>query len=348
MLVESVEPRIRQLESSERFGKFLVEPLEKGYGVTLGNSLRRVLLSSISGAALTTVKFEGVLHEFTTIQGVVEDCTEILLNLKELAIRVVPDAESTGDPETTWVARVNAQGKGDVTGADIELPPQLEMCSPEVHVATLSNARAKLNLELTVETGEGYVPAQRRDRDELPIGVVPIDAIYTPIRRVNYIVEPTRLGQKTDYDRLVLDLWTNGTIEPAKAISDAAKILTDRLRLFFDFTEREEQERLLEEEEARQQDRVLEYRVEDMDFSVRTYNCLRKENVESLGELIQRSETDLMEIRNFGKKSLNEVKDKLASLHLRLKEAPQEPEEFTELHEDEFAVELEIEEDGIV
>jgi len=348
MIQESVQPKIRQLERRERFGKYLVEPLEKGYGVTLGNSLRRVLLSSIEGAALTTVKFDGALHEFSTIPGVVEDCTEILLNLKELAVRVAPEAVEQGVPEQSWVARLDAQGKGEVTGADIELPPDLEMCSPEVHIATLSQQRSKLNLELTVDRGVGYVAAQRRDRSELPIGVVPLDAIYTPIRRVNYVVEPTRLGQKTDYDRLVLEIWTDGTVDPALAISDAAKILTDQLRLFFDFTEREEQERKLEEEEARQQDRVLEYRVEDMDFSVRTYNCLRKENVQTLGELVLRSEEELMGIRNFGKKSLNEVIEKLGSFNLRLKEMPREPDEFSELGEEEFAVDMELDEDDIV
>jgi len=346
MIHDFVEAKIRQLERGDRFGKFLIEPLEKGYGVTLGNSLRRVLLSSIQGAAIATVKIEGVLHEFSTIPGMVEDVTELILNLKELSIRVNSGGDLAADQ--SWTLRLSAQGKGEVTGADIELPPDLEMCSPEVHLATLTQVKAKLELELTVERGIGFVPAQRRDRGELPIGCIPIDAIYTPIRRINYVVEPTRLGQKTDYDRLVFEVWTNGTVEPAKAISDGAKILTDQLKLFFDFTEREEQERQFEEEEARQQDRVLEYKVEDMDFSVRTYNCLRKENIDSLGQLILLSEDELMKIRNFGRKSLNEVIDKLGKFNLHLKASLMQPDDLPGLDEDEFAVELEIDEEDIV
>jgi len=358
MTLEPMEPKIRQLEDQERFGKFLVEPLEKGYGVTLGNSLRRVLLSSIPGAALTTVKFDGALHEFSTLPGVMEDVTEIMLNLKELAVRVVPQAEepaeekepdadatAEGGDANQWTARIHAQGKGEVTGADVEVPPALEICSPEVHIATLTADDAKLDVEMIVETGVGYVPAQRRDRSELPIGTIPIDAIYTPIRRVNYVVEPTRLGQKTDYDRLVLEIWTNGTIAPAQALSEAAKILTDQLRLFFDFSEREKEEREKEQEEARRADQVLEFQVKDMDFSVRTFNCLRKENIETLGQLIQYTEEQLLDIRNFGKKSLTEVIDKLDQYGLKLKESPQEKDEFTELHEDEFDVDLELDDE---
>lgn len=349
MTLEPLEPKIRQLEDEDRFGKFLVEPLEKGYGVTLGNSLRRVLLTSIPGAALTTVRFDGALHEFSTLPGVVEDITEIMLNLKELAVRVVPPGEagSTGDdPDSElneWTARIQAQGKGEVTGADVETPPALEICSPEVHLATLTADDAKLDVELTIETGIGYVPAQRRDRSELPLGTIPIDAIYTPIRRVNYVVEPTRLGQKTDYDRLVIEIWTNGTIAPAHALSQAAKILTDHLRLFFDFSERQEEERREYEQEKRDKDKVLEKTIEDLEFSVRTFNCLRKEKIETLGQLTEYTQEQLLDIRNFGKKSLTEVIDKLAEYGLSLKESPKETDEFSELHEDEFALEMDDE-----
>jgi DNA-directed RNA polymerase subunit alpha len=325
-----LRPRIRLVLQQDRYAKFSVEPLEKGYGHTLGNALRRVLLSSIEGTAITSIQIDGVLHEFSTIPGVIEDTTEIILNLKELAIRSV-----NGTLESARTARIEAHGEGEVTGADIVLPPMLEVVNKEQRIATLSAKSAVLNVTLNVESGKGYQPANRQDKMHKPIGTIPIDAVFTPVRRVNYFVEPTRVGQKTDYDRLVLEIWTNGTILPADAVSQAAKILDTYLQLFFDFAEREEQERQREEVEITQKDRVLDYRIDDLDFSVRTYNCLKRESIETLEDLVRRTEHDLMNIRNFGKKSLTEVKEKLMALGLLLREPPMD-EEYEEDEEEGF------------
>lgn len=334
-----LRPRIRQVQQLDRYAKFSVEPLEKGYGHTLGNALRRVLLSSIEGTAITSIQIDGVLHEFSTIPGVVEDTTEMILNLKELAIRSI-----NGTLEGARTARIEAKGEGEITGADIVLPPMLEVINKEQRIATLTSRNASLNVTLNIESGKGYQPAKSQDKMHKPIGTIPIDAVFTPVRRVNYYVEPTRVGQKTDYDRLVLEIWTNGTIAPADAISQAAKILDTYLQLFFDFAEREEQERKMEEVEVREKDRVLDYRIDDLDFSVRTYNCLKREGVETLEDLVRRTEHDLMNIRNFGKKSLNEVKDKLTALGLALREPPMD-EDFDEMDEEEGFPQLETEDD---
>lgn len=327
MIVDTLTPRIERLDdgSDSRSGEFVVQPLERGYGTTLGNALRRVLLSSIPGAAITFVTIEGVLHEFSTIPGVVEDTTEILLNLKELAIRILESPEgpegALSPVEGPRILRIERTGPGEVLGADIEGPSDVEIVNKDLHIATLDSPEAVLNLQMEVERGRGYVTAEEHDASRRPIGAVPVDSIFAPVRKVGFRVEPTRVGHMTDFDRLVLEVDTNGTIDPADAISDAAKILDRYLILFFDFQQQEEELAGVPETESATA-RQLQTRIEDLDFSVRTSNCLRREGISTVGELVQRTETDLMAIRNFGRKSLVEVKDKLASLELTLASDP--------------------------
>jgi DNA-directed RNA polymerase subunit alpha len=324
MIIDTLTPRIERLDdgSDPRYGQFLVEPLERGYGTTLGNALRRVLLASIPGAAITFVTIEGVLHEFSTIPGVVEDTTEILLNLKELAIRVVesPEGPDMGQApaEGPRILRIERRGPGEVLGADVEAPSDVEVVNKDLHIATLDTADAVLNIQMEVERSRAYVPAEEHDTSRRPIGAIPMDSIFTPVRKVGFRVEPTRVGHMTDFDRLILEVTTNGTIDPADAISDGAKILDRYLILFFDFHQQEEElagAPAVESAASRQ----LQTRIEDLDFSVRTSNCLRREGVGTVGELIQRTESDLMAIRNFGRKSLVEVKEKLATMNLALR-----------------------------
>ena len=345
--MEMVTPRIDTLEEGDTYGKFVIEPLERGFGTTIGNALRRVMLSSIPGAAITSIKIDGVLHEFSTIPGVKEDTTELILNLREVNVRMLRDGAARPEPR---IIEVDVHGPGDVTGADIKTPPEVEVVNPEVHIATLDDETAHLKMEMTVELGRGYVPPDKQERVRQTIGVIPVGALFTPVRKVSYTVEPTRVGHKTDYDRLVMEVWTNGTIRPSDAISDAAKILDRHLRLFFDFSERPRigyvdfgAEALMAGPQA------PDARIEELDFSVRTYNCLKKANILTIGELVQYSETDLMNIRNFGKKSLMEVKEKLAMLGLSLRKTKEggpapivatvEPEEEEEFEEEEAEVE---------
>jgi len=323
MIIDTLTPRIERLDdgSDPRHGQFLVEPLERGYGTTLGNALRRVLLASIPGAAITFVTIEGVLHEFSTIPGVVEDTTEILLNLKELAIRIVesPEGPDMGQApaEGPRILRIERRGPGEVLGADVEAPSDVEVVNKDLHIATLDTADAVVNIQMEVERGRGYVPAEEHDTSRRPIGAIPMDSIFTPLRKIGFRVEPTRVGHMTDFDRLILEVTTNGTIDPADAISDAAKILDRYLILFFDFQQQEEElagAPAVESAASRQ----LQTRIEDLDFSVRTSNCLRREGIGTVGELVQRTESDLMAIRNFGRKSLVEVREKLATMNLAL------------------------------
>jgi len=333
MVTETLSTRIDRLDdgSDPCYGKYRVEPLERGYGTTLGNALRRVLLSAIPGAGITFVRIEGVLHEFSTIPGVVEDTSEILLNLKQLAIRVAGEVDQP--TEGPRILRVKKAGPGELTGADIECPSDVEIVNKDCHLAALDNDKAQINMEMEVETGRGYVPSEEQDKGAQVIGSIPMDAIYTPVHKVAFWVEPTRVGHLTDLDRLILEVKTNGTIAPHEAISEAAKILDRYLILFFDFQERgEELAEVPPEDAARQQ--LLETRVDDLDFSVRTMNCLRRESIGTVGELIERSEADLMGVRNFGRKSLQEVKDKLAGLGLALRESD-EPVIFAEEEEEE-------------
>jgi len=315
--MEMVQPRIEILEDGETYGKFAVEPLEQGFGYTIGNALRRVLLASIPGAAITSIKIDGVLHEFSTIPGVKEDTTELILNLRELYVSMEPDGTEQAEPKTI---RIDVHGPGDVSGADIQTPPEIRIVNPEVHIATLNDETAHLAIEMTVERGKGYVLPENQENIKKSIGVIPVGSVFTPVRKVSYTVDPCRVGHKTNFDRLVLEVTTNGTIMPSDAVSIAAKILDRQLRLFFDFARAP---RGLGAEFGEPGSGAMpgppDARIEELDFSVRTYNCLKKANVLTMGELVQLSEADLMNIRNFGKKSLNEVKEKLASLNLSLK-----------------------------
>ncbi len=339
MLLDTVSSKIERLDdaSDPASGKFVIEPLEKGYGTTLGNALRRVLLASIPGAAVVSARIEGVLHEFSTIPGVVEDTTEIVLNLKELAIRVADSHLARAD--VPLALRLDRAGPGEVTAADIETPAEVEIVNRDLHIATLDSENARLVIEMGVAVGTGYDVADQRTRRH-DIGTIPVDAVLSPVRRVAFRVEPTRVGHLTDYDRLTLEVRTNGTIGPADAISEAAKILDRYLILFFDFSQEEPEEGPSAEADLARQ-RLLETRVDDMDFSVRTLNCLRKDGVATIGELIERTESDLMQIRNFGRKSLNEVKAKLVEMELRL--AGSEDTEFAQ--EEEAAQDLQDEDE---
>lgn len=312
-------PKIQTLDSNSEYGKFVVEPLERGYGVTLGNSLRRVLLSSIPGAAITYVKIDKVLHEFSTIPGVKEDTTELLLNLKDVYVKV--DRNGSGeyrhDPKTI---RVDVKGSGRVTGADVNCPEDVEIVNPEAYIATISDEDATLSMEMTVETNKGYVPPDRLERrSQMGIGVIPMGAAFTPVRKVNYTVEATRVKSETNLERLTLEVWTNGTITPENAISEAARILMQYFSLFGNFSNVMGVLPGIPTEEAAPVENAPNVRIEELDFSVRTYNCLKKANILTIPELIQYTENDLMQIRNFGKKSLTEVREKLQQLGLTLK-----------------------------
>lgn len=315
--MEQIVPHIETLVQSDTYGKFVMEPLERGFGVTLGNALRRVLLSSIPGAAVTSVKIEGVLHEFSTIPGVKEDTTEILLNLKDLHVKVHRDGSTKPEPKTIWI---DVKGAGEVTGADIRTPADVEVVNPEVHIATISDESAGLSMEMTVEVGKGYVLPEEQERVKSTIGVIPVGAAFTPVTKANFIVEPTRVAHRTDYERLVLEVHTNGTMSPSTALSEAARILSRLLKLFVEFSQgavefEGREETLGGEPEVKAPDA----RIEELDFSVRTYNCLKKANILTIGELVRITEQDLLGIRNFGRKSLTEVKEKLAQLGLSLK-----------------------------
>jgi DNA-directed RNA polymerase subunit alpha len=316
--MELMMPNISTLEETETTGKFVVEPLERGYGVTLGNSLRRVMLSSIEGAAVTYVKIDKVLHEFSIIPGVKEDTTELLLNLKDLYVKVERNGGGKLEPLTIRIAK---KGEGRITGADVECPPDVEVVNPEAYIATISDEDATLNMELTVEIGKGYVlPDKQERRANQPIGVIPVGSAFTPVRKVNYTVEATRVGFKTDYERLILDITTNGSISPSRAISEAAAILGQYFRKFMEFVGGGvtviTDGAFLPLEGGPQ---APDARIEELDFSVRTYNCLKKANILTIGELVQTTEADLMQIRNFGKKSLVEVREKLQGMGLGLK-----------------------------
>lgn len=317
--MEQITPRIERLVENDTYGKFVMEPLEKGFGITVGNALRRILLSSIAGAAVTSIKIEGVLHEFSTIPGVKEDTTELLLNLKGLNVMVHREGPGRPEPKTIWI---DVQGAGEVTGADVRTPSDVEVVNPEVHIATVSDESARLSIEMTVEMGKGYVLPENQERVKSTIGVIPVGSAFTPVTKANFVVEPTRVGHKSDLERLVLEVTTNGTMKPVDALSEAARILDKLARLVMDFqgggwADFEEEEAGAGESELRAPDA----RIEELDFSVRTYNCLKKANILSIGELIQHTEQDLMNIRNFGRKSLNEVKDKLLQLGLALKKS---------------------------
>lgn len=311
-MIEIEKPKVDIIELSEdfRYGKFVVEPLERGYGITIGNALRRILLSSLPGVAVNAVKIEGVLHEFSTIPGVKEDVTEIILTLKELS--------ATIDGEGNRTLKIEAQGPCTVTGADIICPPDVEIINKDLKIATLDEG-SKLNMDIHVDKGRGYVPAEENKTENMPIGVLPVDSIYTPVEKINYHVENTRVGQKSDYDKLTLEVWTNGSINPQEGISLAAKVLVEHLKLFIDLTEHVSNVEIMVEKEEDQKEKVLEMTIEELDLSVRSYNCLKRAGINTVEELANKSEDDMMKVRNLGKKSLEEVIQKLDELGLGLK-----------------------------
>jgi DNA-directed RNA polymerase subunit alpha len=292
------------------YGKFVVEPLERGYGTTLGNSLRRILLSSLPGVAVTSVKIDGILHEFSTIPGVKEDVTEIILNLKKLAVRL--------NGESTKRVIINAVGPKEVTVADIIGDADMEIFNPDLHIATLEE-NATLVMEINLARGRGYVPAEMNKNENTPISVIPTDSIYTPVRKVNFTVENTRVGQVTDYDRLVLEIWTDGSITPDEGVSIGAKIMQEHLNLFIQLTDATGAMEIMVEKEEDQKEKALEMTIEELELSVRSFNCLKRAAINTVEELTQKSEDDMMKVRNLGKKSLDEVKAKLEELGLGLR-----------------------------
>ena len=312
------KPKIEIAEISEdkKYGKFVVEPLERGYGTTLGNSLRRIMLSSLPGAAVSQVKIDGVLHEFSSIPGVKEDVTEIIMNIKSLAIK------NNSDSEEAKVAYIDFEGEGVVTAADIQCDPDIEILNPEVVIAHLNGgADSKLYMELTITKGRGYVSSDKNKNEELPIGVIAVDSIYTPGERVNLKVENTRVGQITDYDKLTLDVYTNGTLAPDEAVSLAAKVLSEHLSLFIDLSENAKSAEIMVETESDEKEKVLEMNIDELELSVRSYNCLKRAGINTVEELCNRTSDDMMKVRNLGRKSLEEVLAKLKELGLELNQS---------------------------
>lgn len=312
-MIEIEKPRIETEELTEdgKHGRFVVEPLERGFGNTLGNSLRRVLLSSLEGCAVTSIKIDGVLHEFSTIPGVKEDVTEIVLNMKSVVAKLYETSPK--------VVEISAQGPCVVTAGDIKCDSEVEILNPEQHIATLGED-AKLNMEITIDKGRGYIPAERNKliSGNNVIGVLPIDSIYTPVLKVNYTVDNTRVGQITDYDKLTLDVWTNGVINAQEAVSLAAKVLTEHLNLFVNLSDKASSAEVMVEKDDKGKEKILEMTIEDLDLSVRSFNCLKRAGINTVEDLINKSEEDMMKVRNLGRKSLEEVIQKLNSLGFSL------------------------------
>lgn len=311
------KPRIEIAEISEdkRFGRFVVEPLERGYGTTLGNSLRRIMLSSLPGSAVSQVKVDGVVHEFSTLPGVKEDISEIILNLKSLAIK------NTSDTDEPKIAYIEAEGEQVITARDIQADPDIEILNPDLVIATLDGGHdSKLYMEIVITQGRGYVGSDKNKDKDAPIGTIPIDSIYTPVERVNLNIENTRVGQITDYDKLILDVFTNGTLEPDEALSLAAKVLSEHLNSFIDLSESAKTAEVMVEKEDDEKEKVLEMSIDELELSVRSYNCLKRANINTVEELTNKTAEDMMKVRNLGKKSLEEVTSKLEELGLSLKE----------------------------
>ena len=317
-MLEMQKPEIECVEMAPdgTYGKFVVEPLERGYGITIGNSLRRTLLSSLPGAAASFIKIDGVQHEFSSIPGVKEDVVEIILNIKNLHVKLHEPGPK--------VVYIEASGKCEVTAGDIKADSGVEILNPELHIATL-NEDAKLNMEITLTTGRGYVSADKnRMESQSIIGIIPVDSIYTPITKVNYQIENTRVGHVTDYDKLTVEVWTNGTIQPDKAVSLAAQILTEHLKLFLDLSDGAAHTEVLKSQTDTSKDKVMEMTIEELDLSVRSYNCLKRAGVNTVEDLAGKTEEDMMRVRNLGKKSLEEVLNKMESLGLKLRKEEDE------------------------
>ena len=313
-MIEIEKPRIETEELSEdgKYGRFVVEPLERGFGNTLGNSLRRVLLSSLEGSAVTSVKIDGVLHEFSTIEGVKEDVTEIVLNMKSLVAKL----HSNGPK----VVEISADGPCEISAANIQCDSEVEILNPELHIASVADG-AKLNMEITLDKGRGYVPAEKNKElaGNEAIGVLSVDSIYTPVLKVNYTVDNTRVGQRVDYDKLTLSVWTNGIINAQEAVSLAAKVLTEHLNLFVDLSDRGYNTEIMVEKDDNSKEKVLELTIEELDLSVRSFNCLKRAGINNVEDLISKSEEDMMKVRNLGRKSLEEVIYKLETLGFELR-----------------------------
>ena len=308
-MIEFEKPNIKCLEADDanNYAKFVCEPLERGYGITIGNSLRRILLSSLPGSAITSVKIEGVLHEFTTVPNVVEDVPEIIINLKNVRLKLDKNEQKT--------LRINFNGAGEVTAGDIETDGTVEVLNPDLHIATVSEG-GHLVIDMTAEMGRGYNTAEKNKKPEQAIGVLPIDSIYTPVKKVNYSVENTRVGQMVDYDKLTIEVWTDGSLKPYEALSIAAKVMTGHLELFIDLSETAKNTQVMVEKEESKKEKVLEMSIEELELSVRSFNCLKRAGIATVEDLTNKSETDMMKVRNLGKKSFDEVTAKLHSLGL--------------------------------
>ena len=304
---------VAEISDDKKYGKFGVEPLERGYGITLGNSLRRIMLSSLPGAAVSQVKIEGVLHEFSSIPGVKEDVTEIIMNIKNLSIK---NSSDTNEPKTAYI---EFNGEGVVRASDIQVDQDIEIMNPDQVIATLSGKDAKLYMELTITKGRGYVSSDKNKTGDLPIGVIAIDSIYTPVERVNITIENTRVGQVTDFDKLTLDVHTDGTLAPDEAVSLAAKVLSEHLSLFIDLSENAKTAEVMIEKEDDEKGKVLEMSIDELELSVRSFNCLKRAGINTVQELASKTSDDMMKVRNLGRKSLEEVLAKLDELGLSLK-----------------------------
>lgn len=314
-MFEFEKPRIEIAEASQdgTYGRFVVEPLERGYGTTLGNSLRRILLSSLPGAAVSCIKVDGVFHEFSVIEGVKEDVAEIIFNLKNLCIK------NNSDSMEPKMAYIDIVGEGDVFARDIKVDSDIEILNPDLHIATLSGgSNSKLFIEITITKGRGYIGADKNKKSDQLIGIIPVDSIYTPVRRVNFAVENTRVGQITDYDKLTIEVWTNGTITPDDAVSLGARILSEHLNLFVDLSDNAKNAEIMVEKEESKKEKVLELSIEELDLSVRSYNCLKRAGINSVDDLANKTEEDMMKVRNLGRKSLEEVLNKMTELGLNL------------------------------
>ena len=312
-MIEFEKPNIECLEvdDTNNYAKFVCEPLERGYGVTIGNSLRRILLSSLTGCAITSVKIEGVLHEFSSIPNVVEDVPEIIVNLKNVRLKFTENEEK--------VMRINFKGEGEVTAADIVTDGTVEILNPDLHIATVSEG-GQLIMELTADMGRGYSPSEKNKKPNQDISVLPIDSIYTPVKKVNYQVKNTRVGQMVDYDKLIIEVWTDGSLKADEALSLAAKVMTGHLELFIDLSEATKNTQVMIEKEESKKEKVLETSIEELELSVRSFNCLKRAGISTVEDLTNRSEADMMKVRNLGKKSLDEVIAKLHSLGLNFAE----------------------------
>lgn len=310
-MIEIEKPHIERVELSEdgTYGKFVVEPLERGYGITLGNSLRRIMLSSLEGTSVTSIKIEGVQHEISKIEGVKEDVTEIVLNMKQLIVKLHGDGPKT--------LRIDAVGEGNVCAGDIKTDADVEIINPDLHIATL-NTDGKLYMDIVVDKGRGYIPSDRK-KNNSSIGTIQVDSIFTPVHKVNYVVENTRVGQVTDYDKLTVEVWTNGIITPDEAISISAKILSDYLKFFIELSDNAKNTEIVVEKNTDKKEKVLEMTIEELDLSVRAYNCLKRAGINTVEDLINRTEDDMIKVRNLGRKSLDEVIGKLNALSLSLR-----------------------------